>query len=64
MDEKEKTEFVSGKFLVCLTDFGDFKKDEHYWLEYVGNNMYVGRSDNILNKRFNISESELQKLFG
>ena len=60
MTEKEKTEFVSGKFLTCITNLGTFKKGERYWLEYIGNDIYVGRSDNVLNEQFHITELELR----
>lgn len=63
MTEKEKTDFVSGKFLTCITNFGIFKKGEQYWLEYIGNDTYIGRSDNILNEQLYISEFELQVYF-
>ena len=36
MTDSEKNLYVSGKFLTCMVDFGDFKKGEKYWLEYVG----------------------------
>lgn len=34
MTEKEKDNFVSGKYLICLIDFKIFKKNQSYWLEY------------------------------
>lgn len=49
MTDSEKNLYVSGKFLTCMVDFGDFKKGENYWLEYVGDDTYVVRSDNLLN---------------
>lgn len=64
MKENEKAEFVSGKFLTCLTNFGKFQKGETYWLEYIGNDTYIGRSDNILNEKLHISEFELTSFFG
>lgn len=59
----DEDEFVSGKFLTCLTNFGKFKKGETYWLEYIGNDTFIGRSDNILNEKFHISEFELRAFF-
>ena len=61
--EEEKTHFVSGQFLQCKLSFDGFKEGEHYWLEYVGNDMYVGRSDNILNQKFHITPRQLFTLF-
>ena len=61
--DKEKNDFVSGQFLQCKLSFDDFKKGEHYWLEYVGDDTYVGRSDNILNQRFHITPRQLFTLF-
>ena len=61
--EEEKTRFVSGQFLQCKLSFDDFKEGEHYWLEYVGDDMYVGRSDNILNQKFHITPRQLFTLF-
>lgn len=58
-NEKEKNEKVSGKFLYAVTDFSIFKKDEAYWLEYIGNDTYVGRSDNILNQKVEIAPRHL-----
>lgn len=59
ISEKEKNEKVSGKFLYAVTDFSIFKKDEAYWLEYIGNDTYVGRSDNILNQKVEIAPRHL-----
>lgn len=61
--EEEKTRFVSGQFLQCKLSFGGFKEGEHYWLEYIGDDMYVGRSDNILNQKFHITPRQLFTLF-
>ena len=61
--EEEKTRFVSGQFLQCKLSFDGFKEGEHYWLEYIGDDMYVGRSDNILNHRFHITPRQLYTLF-
>lgn len=61
--DKEKNDFVSGQFLQCKLSFDEFKEGEHYWLEYIGDDMYVGRSDNILNQRFHITPRQLFTLF-
>ena len=63
LSEKEKNEIVSGKFLYALTDFSLFKKWEAYWLEYVGDDTYVGRSDNILNEKVVITPYQLANYF-
>ena len=59
MSEEEKYNYVSGKHLICLTDFKIFKKKQSYWLEYLGNNVYIGRSDNILNEKVTIEPFQL-----
>lgn len=62
--EKEKSEFVGGQFIQCnCTLDNGLKKGEHYWLEYVGDDTYVGRSDNILNQKFHITPRQLFTLF-
>lgn len=61
--EKEKYDFVSGKFIECRKSFDEFKEDNSYWFEYVGNDTYIGRSDNILNKSFHITPRQLYCLF-
>lgn len=61
--EEEKTRFVSGQFLQCKLSFDEFKEGEHYWLEYIGDDTYVGRSDNILNQKFHITPRQLYTLF-
>lgn len=63
MSEQEKTDFVSGKFLHAITDFSIFKRGEAYWLEYIGNDTYCGRSDNCLNERIGITPRELIRYF-
>lgn len=59
MTEKEKDNYVSGRRLICLLDFNIFKKGQSYWLEYVGNDTYIGRSDNILNEKVTIEPFQL-----
>lgn len=61
--EEEKTSFVSGQFLQCKLSFDEFKEGEHYWLEYIGDDVYVGRSDNVLNQKFHITPRQLYTLF-
>lgn len=62
--EKEKETFVSGHFLRYEgSDIYGLKSGENYWLEYVGNDTYIGRSDNILNQRFDITPKQLFTLF-
>ena len=61
--EKEKSDFVSGKFLYCRGSFLDFKEGETYWLEYIGDDNYIGRSDNVLNQRFHITPRLLYTWF-
>lgn len=59
MTEKEKENFVSGKHLICLLYFNIFKKGQSYCLEYIGNDTYIGRSDNILNEKVTIEPFQL-----
>ena len=61
--EKEKYDFVSGQFIECRKSFNEFKEDNSYWFEYAGNDTYIGRSDNILNKKFHITPRQLYCLF-
>jgi len=62
-EEKRKNDFVSGKFITCQKSFNEFKEGNTYWLEYIGADTYVGRSDNILNRKFHITPSQLFSLF-
>lgn len=61
--EKEKNDFVSGQFIECRKSFNEFKELESYWFEYVGDDTYTGRSDNILNQKFHITPRQLFTLF-
>jgi len=62
--EKEKDEFVSGNFLYCRESLdAGLTKGEKYWLEYVGDDIYVGRSDNILGMSFHITPGQLYRCF-
>ena len=57
--EKEKKDFVTSEFIRCIKKVEGFNEGEAYWLEYIGDDTYVGRSDNILNSTFNITPKEL-----
>lgn len=61
--EKEKSVYVFGQFLYCKGSFNEFKEGESYWLEYIGNDTYIGRSDNILNQKFHITPRQLYTWF-
>lgn len=61
--EKEKHKFVGYGFLKCKGDFLSFKEGETYWLEYVGNDNYNVRSDNLLGQTFHIKPVELYTVF-
>ena len=61
--EQEKYDFVSGQFIECRKSFNEFKEDNSYWLEYIGDDNYIGRSDNILNQKFHITPRQLFTLF-
>ena len=63
LTENEKNIKVNGKFLYALTNFSKFHKGECYWLEYIGNDTYCGRSDNILNENIKITPFELYYYF-
>lgn len=57
--EKFIENIVTGKFLTCMIDFYIFKAGEKYWLEYIGDNNYIGRSDNILNEKIHLEPRQL-----
>lgn len=61
--EAEKQEFVDAGFIKCYTDFQDFKEGKTYWLEYLGNNNYNVRSDNLLGKTYHITPCQLYTIF-
>jgi len=61
--EKEKYDYVTGRFLSCCRSFNEFELGCRYWLEYIGNDTYVGRSDSILNKKFHITPKQLYMCF-
>ena len=61
--EDEKREFVGDGFIKCYADFQDFKEGETYWLEYVGNDDYNVRSDNLLGKTYHITPCQLYTIF-
>ena len=61
--ENEKRKFVGYGFLKCKGDFLSFKEGETYWLEYVGNDNYNVRSDNLIGQTFHIKPVELYTVF-
>lgn len=61
--EKEKTDFVGDGFIECHADFLDFKEGNTYWLEYIGDDMYNVRSDNLLGKTYHITPCQLYTVF-
>ena len=61
--EKEKADFVGDGFIECHADFLDFKEGNTYWLEYVGDDMYNVRSDNLLDKTYHITPCQLYTVF-
>ncbi|MCR5270530.1 MAG: hypothetical protein K6D91_05885 [Prevotella sp.] len=61
--EDEKREFVGHGFIKCYANFKDFKEKETYWLEYVGNDNYNVRSDNLLGKTYHITPCQLYTIF-
>ena len=61
--EKEKREFVGNGFIKCYADFQDFKEGETGWLEYLGNDNYNVRSDNLLGKTYHITPCQLYTIF-
>lgn len=63
IDEKEKREFVGDGFIKCYADFQDFKEGETYWLEYIGDDKYNVRSDNLLGKTYHITPCQLYTVF-
>lgn len=61
--EKEKSDFVGDDFIKCYANFQDFKEGETYWLEYMGNDNYNVRSDNLLGKTYHITPCQLYTIF-
>lgn len=61
--EKEKDNFVSDGFIKCYADFLDFKEGSTYWLEYIGDDKYNVRSDNLLGKTYHITPCQLYTVF-
>ena len=61
--EKEKSDFVNGQFIQCRRSFNEFKEDESYLLEYIGDDTYIGKSDNVLDEEFYITPQQLFTLF-
>ena len=61
--EKEKSDFVGDGFIKCFANFLDFKEGETYWLEYMGDDKYNVRSDNLLGKTYHITPCQLYTVF-
>lgn len=61
--EKEKAGFVGDGFIECQADFLDFKEGDTYWLEYIGDDKYNVRSDNLLGKTYHITPCQLYTIF-
>lgn len=61
--EKEKSNFVGDGFIKCFANFLDFKEGETYWLEYIGDDKYNVRSDNLLGKTYHITPCQLYTIF-
>lgn len=61
--EKEKADFVGDGFIECHADFLDFKEGNTYWLEYIGDDKYNIRSDNLLGKTYHITPCQLYTVF-
>ena len=61
--EKEKADFVGDGFIECHADFLDFKEGNTYWLEYIGDDKYNVRSDNLLGKTYHITPCQLYTIF-
>lgn len=63
MTEVEKFESVNGKDMYALKDFSVFVKHDKYRMAYAEFDVYIGLSDNILNKEIEITPEELQSCF-
>lgn len=61
--EKEKSDFVGDGFIKCFANFLDFKEGNTYWLEYIGDDKYNVRSDNLLGKTYHITPCQLYTVF-
>ena len=61
--EKEKADFVGDGFIECHANFLDFKEGNTYWLEYIGDDKYNVRSDNLLGKTYHITPCQLYTIF-
>lgn len=61
--EKEKANFVDDGFIKCFANFLDFKEGETYWLEYIGDDKYNVRSDNLIGKTYHITPCQLYTIF-
>lgn len=65
MSNDEISEFVYGKFFICINKFLSWLKEgEHYWFEYIyEDDSYEVRSDNNLGKRFKMEPFQLLTCF-
>lgn len=61
--ENEKKEFIGDGFIRCCADFQDFREGKTYWLEYLGDDNYNVRSDNLLGKTYHITPCQLYTVF-
>lgn len=61
--EYEKYNYVSRRWFKCVKSFDVFKEGEHYWFDYIGNDVYNIRSDNERDYNSHISQQELKTNF-
>ena len=61
--EKEKRDAVGYGFMLCKGDILDFKEGESYWLEYIGDDKYNVRSDNLLGKTYHLTPMQFYLCF-
>jgi hypothetical protein len=61
--ECEKDRFVSGHYIRCTKTFDYFIEGYDYWFEYAGDDMYVGRSEEIKDKKYHITPMQLYTNF-
>lgn len=61
--EYEKYSYVRSRRFKCVKSFDVFKEGEHYWLDYIGNDVYQIRSDNKCDFNSHISQQQLKTNF-
>lgn len=61
--ECEKDLFVSGHFIRCTRTFDHFIEGYDYHLEYAGDDIYIGISNDIKDKEFHITPMQLYSNF-